>query len=382
MIGTRQIYGLLYAHDEDFKKIFKIKAEFAMQTDLNEDEMLNYACLIHKRTREEELPPFHRDAVAAVVEHGVRLSGNSDKLTTRFTKVTDVVREAAYWASKDGAEIVTGEHVDRALLKRTHRLDLIEEMFRERIADGTVLLDLEGAKVGQVNGLALLDVGDHEFAQPSRITATTAMGRAGIINIDREAEMSGPTHTKGVLILTGFLRERFAQRKPLTLSASLCFEQSYGGIDGDSASSAELYALLSSLGQVPIRQGISVTGSVNQRGEVQPIGGVNRKIEGYFDLCRLKGLTGDQGVLIPTRNVPNLMLRKDLVAEVEAGRFNIWAVSTIEEGLEVLTGQAAGERQPDGGYAPETLFGTVDAELTRLAEEVARYGAADVVRSD
>jgi ATP-dependent Lon protease len=324
MIGTRQIYSLLYALDEDFKKIFKVKAEFAMQTPLNGEEMMNYACLIHKRVRLEKLPAFHSGAVAGVVEHGVRLAGDRNKLTTRFTEIADLVREAGYWASQDGAEAVRSEHLQRALDKRVYRVNLVEEMLRERIADGTVLLDIGGEKTGQVNGLALLDLGDHEFALPSRITATTAMGRTGIIDIDREAEMSGSIHTKGVLILTGFLRSRFAQSKPLTLTASICFEQSYGGIEGDSASCAELYALLSSLAEAPVRQGIAVTGSVNQRGEVQPIGGVNRKIEGFFDLCRMKGLTGEQGVMIPARNSSQLMLRRDVVEAVREGRFHVW----------------------------------------------------------
>jgi lon-related putative ATP-dependent protease len=377
MIGTRQIYALLYALDEDFKKIFKVKAEFAMHTALDDHELMNYACLIHKRVQLEALPPFHRDAVAAVVEHGVRLAGDRDKLTTRFTEIADLVREAGYWAREEQAKHVRAEHVERALAQRLHRVDLLEELLRERIADGTVLLDIQGSKVGQVNGLALLDQGDHLFAQPSRITATTAMGRAGIIDIDREAEMSGSIHTKGVLILGGFLRERFAQNRPLTLTASLCFEQSYGGIDGDSASSAELYALLSSLAEVPLRQGIAVTGSVNQRGEIQPIGGVNRKIEGFFDLCRLRGLDGEQGVLIPRRNMRELMLRPDIVEAARQGRFHIWAVGTVEEGLAVLTGVEAGVRDRAGAYPEDSVFGRADAKLGRFAAAVTCYGSAD-----
>jgi lon-related putative ATP-dependent protease len=377
MIGTRQIYRLLYAMDEDFKKIFKVKAEFTVHTPLNDEEVMNYACLIHKRVRRDDLPPFHRDAVAGVIEHGVRLAGDRTKLSTRFTEVADLVREAGYWAKRLGAEQVRAEHLSRALAQRVYRVDLFEEMMRERVAEGSVIIDLEGERVGMVNGLALLDLGDHEFALPSRITATTAMGRAGIIDIDREAEMSGSVHTKGVLIITGFLRWRFAQNKPLTLTASLCFEQSYGGIDGDSASSAELYALLSSLAEAPIRQGIAVTGSVNQRGEIQPIGGVNRKVEGFFDLCRMRGLDGEQGVMIPDRNQSQLMLRHDVVDAVEQGRFHIWAVSSVEQGLEVLTGLTAGERDASGHYPDDTVFGRADARLARLAEEVSRYGVAD-----
>jgi ATP-dependent Lon protease len=366
MIGTSHIYRLLYALDEDFKKIFKVKAEFAVHTPLSEEELQNFACFVHKKVGDDNLRPFHRDAVAAVVEQGVRMAGHQEKLTTRFTEIADLIRESGFWAEQDGSKTVKAEHVDRALEKRIHRVDLIEEMLRERIADGTVLLDLEGTKLGQVNGLAVLDLGDHVFAQPSRITATTAMGRAGIINIDREAEMSGAIHTKGMLILSGFLRARFAQDRPLTLTASLCF-----------ASSTELYALLSSLAEVPIRQYVAVTGSVNQKGEIQPIGGVNEKIEGFFDLCRLQGLTGEQGVMIPSRNLPQLMLRKDLLALVRKRQFHVWAVSTIEQGVEVLTGMAAGRRDAEGRYPANTVFGRVDAKLAELAESVARFGPAD-----
>ena len=378
LIGTKQIYRLLYALDEDFKKIFKVKAEFALQTPLSEEELNNYACFIHKKCQDESFPPFHREAVAALVEHGVRLAGRKEKLTTRFKEVADVIREAGYSAKQEDASRVEARHIDQSLVMRRKRVDLVEELLRERIAEGTLLLDIEGEKVGQVNGLVVLDVGDHAFGQPARITAVTAMGRAGIIDIERESQMSGAIHTKGVLILAGFLRERFAQDKPLALSASVCFEQSYGLVEGDSASSAELYALLSSLSGVPIRQGIAVTGSVNQMGEVQPIGGVNEKLEGYFDLCRLKGLTGEQGALIPTRNLDDLMLRKDVVDEVGKGRFHVWAVSTIEEGIEILTGLSAGRRDEEGTYPADSIFGKVNAKLAELAEGVRGYGAADL----
>lgn len=377
MIGTPQIYRLLFALDEDFKKIFKVKADFATHTPRSDEELKNYACFVHKKVNDDRLAHFKADAVSAVVEHGIRLAGHQDKLTTRFNEIADVIREAGYWAAQDKAKLVDVKHVDRALRQRVQRVNLIEERLREQIAEGTVLLDLEGAKVGQVNALVVLDQGDHVFGQPSRITATTAMGRVGIVDLDREAELSGSLHTKGVLILTGFLRSRFAQDKPLTLSATLCFEQNYGGVDGDSASSAELYALLSSLSEVPLRQGIAVTGSVNQRGEIQPIGGVNEKIEGLFDLCRLTGLTGEQGVMIPARNLPHMSLRKDVIAEVKKKRFHIWAVSTIEEGLEVLTGRPAGERQKDGRYTAGSVFRLADDKLRHLAESVVAFGPAD-----
>jgi len=377
VIGTPQIYRMLHHHDEDFEKIFKIKADFATHTPLEPKELENYACFVHKKVQDEKLAHFTREAVAAIAEQGVRLSGNRAKLTTRFNEIADMIREAGFVARGEKADQVTVEHVDRALTNRAHRMNQAEEQMRDRIADGTVLLDIAGSKVGQVNGLVVLDTGDHVFGLPSRITATTALGRAGIIDLDREANLSGAIHTKGVLILTGFLRERFAQDKPLALTATLCFEQSYGGVDGDSASAAELYALLSSLSRVSIEQGIAVTGSVNQRGEIQPIGGVNEKIEGYFDLCRQSGLTGKQGVMIPSRNLMHMHLRKRVVQAVREGQFRIWAVSTIEEGLAVLTGEVAGERSKDGSYPEETIFGLADRQLRHLAESVIPFGTAD-----
>lgn len=376
LIGTKQIYRMLYSMDEDFKKIFKIKADFTLRTRLNDKELYNYACFIHKKCTDESLPPFRREAVAAVVEHGVRLAGRQGHLTTRFKDIADVIRESGYWACQEKRKQVEERHVDRALAEGRRRVNLLEEEFRDRMAEGTLLLNIEGEKTGQVNGLVVLDVGDHVFGQPARITAVTAMGRGGILDIERESKMAGSIHTKGVLILAGFLRERFAQDKPLALSASLCFEQSYGLVDGDSASSAELYALLSSLSGIPIRQGIAVTGSVNQKGEIQPIGGVNEKIEGFFDLCNRKGLTGEQGVMIPARNLRELMVRKDLVEEVRKGRFHVWAVSEIEEGIEIMTGVPAGRPAAGGGYPEGTLFAKVDARLKSLARGVREFDPA------
>lgn len=363
LIGTRSIHRLLYHLDEDFKKIFKVKAELALDTKRSDEELLNLARFVKKKCKDDGLLPFDRAAVAAVAEQAVRLAGKREKLTTRFNDVADLIRESGYWAAEAKAAKVAAEHVLRAVERRERRLDLIEEVLRERIAEGTVLVDLEGERAGQVNGLVVLDVGDFSFGLPSRITAATGMGRAGIIDIEREAELAGSIHTKGVLILSGFLRSRFAQEKPLALSASLVFEQSYGGVDGDSASCAELYALLSSLSGAPIRQAIAVTGSVNQRGEVQPIGGVNEKIEGYFELCRLKGLTGDQGVMIPARNLPHLMLDHEIVRAVREGTFRVYAVSTVEEGIEILTGTKA-----------EAIFERVDRRLSALAEGIKEYG--------
>jgi len=377
MIGTRHIYRILYGHDEDFTKIFKIKAEMAMSIPRSDQELINYASFVHKKTQDDELPPFRREAVAAIVEHAVRLAENRTKLTTRFAEIADLVREAAFWARQHGNDLVDGEDVDKALDRKIHRVSLTEEMLRERIEEGMVLLDIDGDATGQVNGLAILDTGDHSFCLPSRITATVAMGRAGVIDLERESEMSGALHTKGVLILTGFLRSRFAQNKPLALTATVCFEQNYGGVDGDSASSTELYALFSTLADVPIRQGIAVTGSVNQHGEVQPIGGVNEKIEGYYDVCKAIGISGEQGVLIPRRNLGNLMLRKDVVEAVRKDEFHVWAVDTIEEGLEVLTGARAGTANKNGVYPKGSIFARADATLTRLAEQVKAFGVAD-----
>ncbi len=377
LIGTPQIYRLLHGVDEDFNKIFKVKAEFTDDTPLSDDELNNYACFVHKKCRDDRLPPFHRGAVAAVVEHGARLAGRREKLTTRFNEIADIVREAAYWAREARAERVELTHVDRALLERARRVNWPEERLRERFTEGEVLLGVEGEAVGQVNGLMLLDVGDHEFGIPTRITAVTAMGRAGILDIEREALMSGALHTKGVLILAGLLRARFAQDKPLALSASLCFEQSYDEVDGDSASSAELYAILSSLSGVPLRQGIAVTGSINQKGEIQPIGGINEKIEGFFDLCVRKGLSGNQGVMIPALNLNHLMLRRDVVDAVRAGTFAVYAVSTIEQGIEVLSGLRAGDRGSGAAYPPDSVFGRADARLRELASALRGFGAAD-----
>jgi len=373
LIGTPQIYALLSRLDEDFGKVFKIKAEFALSTPRSEEEIRNYACFMLKKTLDENLPPFHKDAVGAVVEEGVRLAGRQDRLTTRFNAVADLVLEAGHWAQEDQAEQVREKHVDLAVERRIRRHDLVEEVDRKRMAEGTVLLDMEGEKVGQLNGLVVLDTGDHVFGQPARITAVTAVGSAGIVDIERESEKSGPIHTKGVLILAGFLRARWAQERPLALSASLCFEQNYGGIDGDSASAAELFTLLSSLSGVPLKQGIAVTGSVNQRGEIQPIGGVNSKIEGYFDLCRLKGLTGEQGVMIPATNLPHLMLRKDVTKAMRRGEFRIWAMETVEQGIEILTGLSAGVRGEDGTYPRKTVFRRVDERLADLAARAKQY---------
>lgn len=375
MIGDDPLYHLLYNLDSDFRKIFKVKADFGTLMDNSPENVRQYACFVRKICLEDRLLPFDSGGVGALVEYGVRLAGRQNKLTTQFNEIADLVREADYWARKDGSSVVREEHVDRALEEKVYRVNLIEERIQEMIADGTILIDTESAVVGQVNGLSVHDMGDYAFGRPSRITARVALGRAGIINIEREAALSGSTHDKGVLILTGYLRGKYAQDKPLSISGSICFEQSYSGVDGDSASSTEMYALLSVLAKLPIRQEIAVTGSMNQKGELQPIGGVNQKVEGFYDVCRAKGLTGTQGVLIPRGNIPNLMLRKDVLEAVREGKFHIHAAASIDEGIEVLTGIPAGESGLDGTYPPDSVHGRVESRMREMAALLKGFAA-------
>jgi ATP-dependent Lon protease len=373
MIGDTQIFYLLYSLDDDFKKIFKIKADFDSVMNKDDDKIQQYASFIRKICDEDKLRHFDNTGIAAVVEYGVRITGRQKKLSTRFHLIADLLREANYWAEKDGSDVVTEKHVDKANEKRVYRVNLIEEKIQEMIDDGTILIDSDGMVVGQVNSLSVYNLGDYMFGKPSRITAKTSLGKAGIINIEREAEMSGPIHNKGVYILTGYLRGKYAQDKPITMSASLCFEQSYSGVEGDSASSTEIYALLSSISELPLRQDIAVTGSVNQKGEVQPIGGVNEKIEGFFDVCKTKGLTGKQGVMIPHLNVDDLMLRKDVVEAVKEGKFRIYSVKTIDQGIEILTGVEAGEKLGDGRFKEGTVNGLVDEKLRELGIKIKEF---------
>ncbi|MCJ7803250.1 MAG: AAA family ATPase [Desulfobacterales bacterium] len=373
MIGDTHIYYLLYSLDDDFKKIFKIKADFDSVMNKDDEKIQQYASFIRKICDGDKLRPFDKTGIAAVVEHGVRITGRQKKLSTRFHLIADLLREANYWAEKDRSDVVTEKHVDKANEKRIYRVNLIEEKIQEMIDDGTILIDSDGMVVGQVNGLSVYNLGDYMFGKPSRITVKTSMGKAGIINIEREAEMSGPTHNKGVYILAGYLRGKYAQDKPITMSASICFEQSYGGVDGDSASSTEIYALLSSLSGLPLRQDIAVTGSVNQKGEIQPIGGVNEKIEGFFDVCKAKGLTGRQGAMIPHLNIGDLMLRKDVVEVVKEGKFRIYSVETIDQGIEILTGVEAGEKLGDGRFKEGTVNGLVDEKLRELGKKIKEF---------
>jgi lon-related putative ATP-dependent protease len=377
IIANNYLYYLLTAYDEDVPKIFKVRADFDTSMDRDKDAVTKFAGFIKMKTDEEGLRPFDRTAVALLVEQAVRMTGRQEKISTGFPVVTDIIREADYWASADNKSVVTEGHVQKAIDARIYRSNMVEEHLQEMIDRGTLLIDMEGAIVGQVNGLAVYSMGELMFGKPSRITATTSMGRAGIINIEREADMSGATHNKGVLILSGYLRKRYAQDKPMTISASIAFEQSYGGVDGDSASSTEIYALLSSLSGVPIKQYIAVTGSMNQKGEVQAIGGVNEKIEGFYDCCRNKGLTGLQGVMIPEANIKDLMLRKDLIEAVKKGKFNLYGVRTIDEGIEILTGKKAGEMNADGTYPKGTINSLVNERLKILAEGLGKFGKED-----
>jgi lon-related putative ATP-dependent protease len=374
VVSDEYLYNMLLYYDEDIKKIFKVRADFDTSMEKNEKSIRQFADFIKMQTDEDRLRPFDRTAVAAVVEHAVRMSGRQEKISTSFPAITDLIRESDFWAKEENEAVVQERHVDRAIESKIYRSNMIEEHIQEMIDRGTLMIDVEGEALGQVNGLAVYALGDYLFGKPSRITASTSMGRAGVINIEREADMSGNTHNKGVLILSGYLRKKYAQDKPLTMSASIAFEQSYSGVDGDSASSAEIFALLSSLSGVALKQYVAVTGSVNQKGEIQAIGGVNQKIEGFYDCCKKKGLTGKQGVMIPETNVKDLMLRKDVVEAVKKDLFHIYSVKTIDEGIEILTDIDAGEKKADGSYPKGSINALVDQRLRELAEGLKEFG--------
>ena len=374
LIGDDYLYYLLYSLDEDFQKVFKIKAEFDQEVTSNNGVIKQYAGFIKALAVKEHVKPFDRSGVAAVVECGVRLAGRQNKLSTRFSEIADIIREADYNAREEGNGFVNSVHVRRAIKSRMQRVNLIEDKIQERIDEGTLMIDTAGAVVGQVNGLSVYDLGDYMFGKPSRITARTSLGNAGVINIEREADMSGRTHNKGVLILGGFLRGKYGSEQPLVMSASLCFEQSYGGVDGDSASSTELYAILSSVGELPLRQDIAVTGSINQKGEIQPIGGVNEKIEGFFRVCKARGLTGAEGVIIPEQNSTDLMLDEEVVEAVAQKRFHIYPIRTAEEGISILTGLPAGKKSKTGVYPKGTVNRIVQDKLRDMAGRWKDFG--------
>lgn len=366
LVGTPWIYYLLYYQDPDYRKFFKVKAEFDSSVSRTAVVMQEYALFVATLCRDKKLLHFDRAGVACLLEYTARMVDDQQKLSSRFMEIADFVREASFWAERDGHEVITCGDVRRAAEEQLYRVNRIEERMQELFEDGTIMVDTEGAVVGQINGLSVISLGDHTFGRPSRITARTWLGQAGMVNVEREVKLSGPIHDKGVLILTGYLGGLFARSHPLSLSASICFEQNYDGVEGDSASSTELYALLSALSGIPIRQGVAVTGSVNQRGQIQPIGGVNHKIEGFYAVCKAKGLTGDQGVLIPKSNERHLMLKEEVVEAIAAGRFHLWSIETIEQGIEILTGIQAGVAGKNGSFPKDTVFYQVAQTLKKM----------------
>jgi len=370
LIGNPRYYHLLFAYDEVFREIFKVKADFDYQVHRDDDALARFGPFVARLVEKEELLPFHAGGVAALMDESSRFVEDQHKLSLRFGELNDLIREAAYWAKQADAEQVEARHVEQAVEEAEFRASLTKERVQELIQRDVLMVDVEGAKAGQINGLAVHMLGDYLFGRPTRITCAAFLGREGVINIERRVRMSHSTHDKGVLILQGFIGERFAQSQPLTLSASITFEQSYGEIAGDSASSTELYVLLSALAEVPIKQGIAVTGSVNQRGEVQAIGGVNHKIEGFFEICAQRGLTGEQGVMIPRANKQNLMLRRSVVEAVAAGQFHVWAIAHVDEGIEVLTGVAAGELDEDGDWPEGSVNHLVRERLAALGKQL------------
>src|ERR1700686_4253033 len=373
LIGDRSLYELLYEYEEDFRKIFKVRVEFDEEMAMSDGVIAEYAGRLRALSEKENLYPFDRGAFAAMLEYGVRQAGRRNKVTARFIEIADLAREAHYNAAAAGESVVRAAHVRGALSSKMERHNLIETRIREMIQEGTLLVDVEGTRVGQVNGLSVLEIGGYSFGKPVRITATAALGKAGLINLERAANLGGRFHDKGMHIIAGFLRTRFAQDSPLSLAASICFEQSYSGVDGDSASSTEIYALASALSGMPLRQDIAVTGSINQQGDIQAIGGVNEKIEGFFDVCRIKGLTGTQGVMMPESNVEDLMLREDVLEAVTAGKFHVWPVCKVEQGIELLTGMAAGKKNGDGKFEPGTVLALIDERLHAMAHTMKEF---------
>ncbi|MEX2615144.1 MAG: ATP-binding protein [Alphaproteobacteria bacterium] len=382
LLGDRRLYYMLAALDPEFPEIFKVAVDIEEEIDRTPETTDLFAQFVAGIARQESLKPLDAGAVARVVDHAVRLAGDAEKISCHTQSITDVLCEADYRAGQSGKAIVTAADIQQTIDAQIHRADRVRERTQEAIRRGTILIDTKGARAGQVNALSVLQLGGFAFGQPSRITASVQLGKGDVIDIERQVELGGPLHSKGVLILSGFLGERFGLTRPLALKASLVFEQSYGGVDGDSASSAELYALLSALADTPIRQGFAVTGSVNQHGQVQAIGGVNEKIEGFFDVCRQGGLTGDQGVMIPASNVKHLMLRHDVVQAATDGKFRIFPVETIDQGMEILTGVPAGARDDSGEYPADTINGRIERKLETLSDVVRKFNAKANSESD
>jgi lon-related putative ATP-dependent protease len=376
LIGDRMFYYLLWQLDPEFAQLFKVAADFDEQMDWSDENAELYARLVARLVKQEELRPFESGAVARVLERSARIVGDSEKFSTRLRDISDLLLEADYWAREADSDVVEREHVDRAIEAAIHRMDRVHDRIQEAILRETLLITTDDEIIGQINGLSVMMLGNYAFGKPTRITATVGVGKGQVVDIEREVELGGPIHSKGVLILTGLIRSRYAEDQPLSLSARLVFEQSYSGIEGDSASSAEFYVLLSAIAEVPIKQSLAVTGSVNQKGQVQAIGGVNEKIEGFFDVCEARGLTGDQGVLIPQSNVKHLMLRDDVVKAVEEGDFHIYAVETVDQGIELLTGMPVGERDEEGNYPEDSFNHRVQQRLASMAEKRRAFEAS------
>ena len=373
LIGNPMIYQLLYAFDDDFRKLFKVKADFDVEMNRSEEHVLKYAAFIAARVKSDGLRPFHKSGVAKVVEYGSRLIEDKDRLSARFIDIADIVGEASYWAQQDGNEHVMAEDVQKAIDEKIFRSNLTEQKIQEHIEEGMLMIDTDGARIGQINGLSVYAMGDYMFGRPSRLSCRTYIGKGSVVNIEREVKMSGPIHDKGAMIVTGYLAGKYAQDKPLPVGASITFEQLYAGVEGDSASSTELYAVLSSLADLPIKQGIAVTGSVNQNGDIQPIGGVNYKIEGFYEVCKAKGLTGEQGVIIPHQNVRNLMLKQEVIDAIKDGRYHIWPVASIDEGIQILTGVPAGEIGLNGEYPSDSVHGRASRKIDEFAERLKEF---------
>jgi predicted ATP-dependent protease len=374
LMGDPWVYELLYAYDEQFPKMFKVKAHLDYETDRTPETLRHCAACLGKYVEDNKLRHVDRSGVVRLFEHSLEISGDRKKLTLRLGYLSDTLKEADYWAGQDSSDIISARHIQEAIDKKRFRSNLYEQHVKEAIADDIFWVETDKDVAGQINGLSVMSTGDHMFGRPNRITASVFLGKEGVVSIDREAKMAGPIFGKAVLTLSGFLGERFAHNKPLSLSASLSFEQSYGMIEGDSATAAELFCLLSAISGVPIYQGIAVTGSASQKGEIQPIGGVSHKIKGFYDICKAKGLNGRQGVIIPRKNVRNLMLEQEVVDAVGEGNFHVWAIDTIEEGLELLTGMSAGRRLPDGTYPEDTVLRKVDEQLDKMAKMAKEFG--------
>lgn len=370
LIGSPWLYHLLYQWDEDFKELFRVKAEFDTSMEYSVENSKDFASVIFKIEKEQGLMPLNHEAIGRMLEESCRMADDQHRISIRFGELSKILREADHYARREGSDEIDNGHIDKAIESKYFRSNLIQEKINDLIRRNTLMIDLEESKIGQINGISVIDLGDISFGRPNKITVSVASGKEGLIDIEREVKLGGPLHSKGVLILNGYLNEHYGQDKQISLVASLVFEQSYSEIEGDSASSAELYAILSSLSQIPVKQGVAVTGSVNQKGEVQPIGAVNEKIEGYFEVCRQHGLTGEQGVVIPKSNMDNLMLKPEVVSAVKEGRFHIWAVETIDQGLEILTGNKAGKKLKQGGFSKNSVHDRVDRRIRALNQNL------------